>query len=214
MDSERRARRPRKRLRIKPNWKRNKRRDLWNKGQEYESLAKDPEKRHVAAKQMGRRCDCSLHCWDRVNGENRQKLFSGFYSLGSYDLQNIYLVGCIKVLPIKCRYGASNRHRYSRQYYVNVGGESVHVCQKAFLSIHAVSHGRVDWALRGQKLNGGMPKTDQRGKHTNRPNRIPGEDIQAVKTHIETFPRYISRYSRKDNPDREYLSPELNISRL
>ena len=85
-----------------------------------------------------------LHCWDRVNGENRQKLFSGFYSLGSYDLQNTNLIGCIKVLPIKCRYGASNRRRYSCQYYVNVGGEFVRVCQKTFLSIHAVSHGRVD----------------------------------------------------------------------
>jgi len=96
MDSKRRARRPRKQLRNEPNWKRNKRKDLRNKGQEYELLLKDPEKQHVAAKQMGRSCDCSLHYWDRVNGENRQKLFSGFFSVGSYGLQNTYLVGCIK----------------------------------------------------------------------------------------------------------------------
>ena len=95
--------------------------------------------------------------------------------------------------------------------YVNDGGESVHGCQKAFLSIHDVSHGHCrSSAEGGQKLNGGIPKTNQWREHTNRPNRIHKEDI-VVKTHIETFPRYISHYSRKD---REYLSPELNISRL
>ena len=36
--------------------------------------------------------------------------------------------------------------------YVNDGGESVHGCQKAFLSIHDVSHGHVDQVLRGAKI--------------------------------------------------------------
>ena len=58
-------------------------------------------------------------------------------------------------------------------------------------------------------MNGGTPKIDQRGKHNNRPNKIL-ENIQAVKTHIETFPRYISQYSSKDNPERVSF-PELRL---
>lgn len=50
-------------------------------------------------------------------------------------------------------YGGSNWHRYLCYYnYVNDGGESVHGCQKAFLSIHDVSHGHVDQVLRGVKI--------------------------------------------------------------
>ena len=35
-----------------------------------------------------------------------------------------------------------------------------------------------------------------------------------VKEHIESFPKYRSHYSRKDNPHRSYLSPTLSTSKM
>ena len=148
----------------------------------------------MAAKQMGRSCDCSLHCWGHVNVDNRQNS-----SVGSTVLATtIYRMLTRLVASKFCQLSATTVVAIST-------GIRAAIMSTLMVSLCVyVSHGHVDRALRGQKLNGGTPKTDQRGKHTNRPNRIL-EDIQAVKTHTETLPRYINYYSSKDNPDREYL---------
>lgn len=51
---------------------------------------------------------------------------------------------------------------------------------------------------------------DRRGKHENRPNRVPDAVIELIDAHIRSFPRRVSHYSRKDRK-RYYLSPELSI---
>lgn len=67
--------------------------------------------------------------------------------------------------------------------------------------------------MEAQASSGGVPHIDQRGRHEP-PNKTPPEKIQLVKEHIESFPAYESHYSRKDNPNRKYLSPLLSISKM
>ena len=158
-------------------------------------------------------CGCPLKCWEKVNEANRESLFKGFWEMASFDMQNAYLCACVKVIQVKRRYTeGSSRRSHSRVYYVHNGHVSVRVCKVAFLRIHGISNGRLTRVLKGQEL-GGVPKCDQRGRHEP-VNKTREEDIDFVKQHVESFPQYQSHYSRESNPNRKYLSPDLNLIKM
>ena len=87
------------------------------------------------------------------------------------------------------------------------------VCKAAFWSIFAVSDGRINKALKAQSETSGAPHTDRRGHHEPQ-NKISDQRKGFVREHIESFPKYRSHYSRKDNPNRSYLSPTLSIAKM
>ena len=68
-----------------------------------------------------------------------------------------------------------------------------------------MSNGRLGRALKAQADNGGQ-----------RPpaNKTTDADLEDVKKHILSFPKYQSHYSRSDNPHRHYLSPDLCITKM
>ena len=72
-----------------------------------------------------RPCGCALQCYDTVTIEHRKKLFTGFWGLGSFDIQNAYLCGCVKVLPVKRHYRSDSKRGNTRVYYVNNGEKSI-----------------------------------------------------------------------------------------
>ena len=84
------------------------------------------------------------------------------------------------------------------------------MCLTAFCSVHGISVKRV----RNIRVKDCSPPIDQRGKHDNRPNKISSDSVTCVKTHILSFPRQTSHYSRASNPNKRYLSPELNIKKM
>ena len=145
--------------------------------------------------------------------DQRKKLFSSFWELGSYDVQNAYLCGCVKVSPVQRHYRSNSKRGNTRVYYINNGERSVRICKKAFLSIHGVSSGRITRILAGQAQQGGVPKLDRRGRHPP-PNKTSENDLAFIRQHIESFPVYESHYSRNDNPNRRYLSPDLSVSKM
>ena len=163
----------------------------------------------VTPKRLSRTsCGCSRRCFDRLSES------CGFWKTANFDLQNAYLCGYVKVLPTKRKYTKAESHRhFSRVCYVQNGSVSERVCKTAFLSIFGISNGRLGRALETQTSSGGVPHTDQRGRHEP-PNKTPPEKLELVKEHIESFPAYESHYSRKDNPNRKYLSPSLSISKM
>ena len=158
-------------------------------------------------------CGCALRCFDVWTQDQRKKIFTGFWALGSHDIQNTYLCGCVKVLPVQRHYRSNSKRGNTRTYYVNNGERSVRVCKKAFLSIHGVSSGRITRILAGQVEQGGVPKLDRRGRHEP-PNKTTADDLALIRQHIESFPVYVSHYSRNDNPNRHYLSPDLSVSKM
>ena len=160
-------------------------------------------------------CGCSRKCFDVVSIQQRQQLFDGFWKISHFDVQNAYLCGCVKVVDVHRRYtqSASSRRNYSRQYFVSNGSVSIQICKIAFLRIHAISNGRLSRALQAMQKEGGTPHSDQRGRHEPS-NKTSEASIRVVKEHIEMFPRYRSHYSRKANPHREYLSPDLSLTKL
>ena len=161
-------------------------------------------------------CGCKSKCIDKLTHEEKKKIFNGFWKLSSFDVQNAYLCGAVKSVAIKRRYtskGENSRRKFSRLYYVHNGSLSVQVCKTAFLQLHGISSGRLSRVLQRQQRSGGSPPLDQRGRHEPA-NKSPEEGIRFIKEHISKIPRYKSHYSRSDNPNREYISPELNITKM
>lgn len=53
-----------------------------------------------------------------------------------------------------------------------------------------------------------------KGKYPKRGNQIPPNIILQIKNHINSFPRCVSHYSRNDNREKRYLSPELSVKKM
>lgn len=157
-------------------------------------------------------CGCALHCFENAQ---RKKLFDGYWASGNFNVQSAYLCGCVKALDVKRHYTGSqpSRRSHTRVYYVSNGTVSTRVCKVAFLRIHSISNGRLDRALRAQQKNSGSPCNDLRGSHPPA-NKTSEADSELVREHILSFPQYQSHYSRTDNPNRKYLSPDLTISKM
>lgn len=170
----------------------------------------------AARKFNGTSCSCPLRCCNKISEAERKKLFDGFWSTGAFNTQNSYICGCIKILEPKRRYTktpSTSRRSYSRVYYLNKGALSVRVRKLVFLRTFGISNGGVDRALKAKIDRNGSPPVDGRGQHEPA-NKTTDDDLARVKQHIEEFPKYQSHYSRQSNPNRQYLSPDLNVSKM
>lgn len=141
--------------------------------------------------------------------------FENFHTIGDFGKQNAYLCGLTHQAPIQSRRprsGEKGEKRGTNLFHIQNGASTLRVCKKFFLSTFAVSDGRLTRAL--SKFRAGhVPGVDLRGKHV-AAQKITPEQIQSVKDHINEFPSFQSHYTRKDNPNRKYLSPELNLSKM
>ena len=70
--------------------------------------------------------------------DNRAEAHNFLKILGArqLDIQNAYLCGCVKVLPVARHYTSKLRRGNTRAYYMNNGERSVRICKTAFLRIH------------------------------------------------------------------------------
>ena len=84
------------------------------------------------------------------------------------------------------------------------------ICQ---VQLHSISSGRLTRLLSNPAEHGEVPRLDARG-YKEPPNKTSEEDLTLIRTHIESFPVYQSHYSRTNNPDRQYLSPDLSILKM
>lgn len=75
-----------------------------------------------------------------------------------------------------------------------------------------VSDGRINRVLANKKEGLAAP-VDRRDK---RPavNKTPDEKINKVKQFIKKIPAYESHYTRRNNPHRKFLTPDLRLGKL
>ncbi|KAL1488803.1 hypothetical protein ABEB36_014599 [Hypothenemus hampei] len=81
--------------------------------------------------EIGSPCKCQKKCREKIN-KTEDIIFTKFWDLESYDLQNSYLYGCIRVDKKKIFYkNKQNRQESSRKftakYTVNVDGQDVNI---------------------------------------------------------------------------------------
>ena len=161
-------------------------------------------------------CRCTNKCRENVGDEERERIFTGFYELGSHDQQNKYLFGLIHKVDVKRRRGAGGHagRRHTFTYHVRLcDGKAVQVCKNTFCVLHGIAKRRVE-GVAAQLVDGVVIASDERGKHKSRPHSVPDEVKEKIREHIKLFPRRKSHYSRSSNRKREYLDEGLSISRM
>lgn len=79
----------------------------------------------------------------------KESHFIGFWGSGNFDVQNVYLCGCVRVQHIKRRCSdkwGESRWKFTREYYL----PNYTSMQKSILFYFAVSDGRITQALQVQ----------------------------------------------------------------
>ena len=181
---------------------------------------------------VGKSC-CKKACVQKVSAEHITSLRQHLATL-SYEEQNLYLTGLMIRKETKKSVGHKRKSNptlgkngkkvgrpvaegqsFSIQYQIrDEKGVNQKVCQKSFQLLHGFGKRRLEILRKKMPLGSVLPEPDQRGKHRNRPQKIPDEIRQKVREHISSFPAEKSHYSRNDNPRRVYLSPSLSITRM
>ena len=199
--------RSRKRHKSNPDeWKRNIVKHKQNSGEAYLNRSGNevPEKVFIDFD-----CKCPLKC-GKLSRQSRLGQHELFWRC-SIQAKKVFLCGHVKQSCVTRRYsceGNKSRRQKTRAYYLrNESGESVRVCKRMFLSTIQVSNGTLDRALSKEKTGS---FEDGRTGHTP-PNKKSDTDINFVKEHINSFPKYQSHYARAENhPDTRYLPQGLN----
>lgn len=214
--------RPKRMSRVSGKSAKAKRKEKRNKGLAYiTETGKEVEER-----KLGDNCTCRSKCMEVIGKTECARIFSSFWALGDYSVQNAYLADLIDVCEVKCKTkhveGNSGR-KITMKYRVNVNEFDKKVCRQAFLSLHGIGKRRV-MCLLNKKHSSDNPRTDMRGRHSNRPNKINCEDIDYVKAHINSIPKQPNHCNTIKNPNKNpnknsnknsnYLSSELNIIKL
>ena len=217
----------RKRPRCEQLWAKNRRKHMRNKGQEYVSQSGKivPPKVFNC---ISAGC-CKSNCAAKIDEEERQEIHRNFWQLGSHTAQTTYIAGCVEQKKVATRRSFSDvrdaatqasgkrksfQKTFSRLYALATSERRVKVCKKLFLQTLGVSDGRVNRILLNQRLNGGVPQGDKRGKYEHTHQQLPLNLIEEVKAHVRSFPTNMSHYTRSHSASRLFLSPNLNISRM
>lgn len=152
-------------------------------------------------------CKCPKKCTDKVTAEERKKEFDRFWMSGNYGARCAILQGCVTETETKRSYTANSKRSFTRYYRIN--GKTV--CKKTFLNTYGISQTRIDFALK--KFKNQEPVNDKRGQQSGGKNATSPEKLAELKAFINSFPRYVSHYSR-NSTTANYLAPNLNIAKL
>lgn len=168
--------------------------------------------KEVSAKLTGKDCNCRQKCFIKINDNEQHFILTEFLNLTSKDLQDLHLQRLIEAREVKqrrSRKGTGETKAATFKYFVVYSnGTKTNVCQKAFISLHAISKKRV-YRLTKLLLAGKTPK-DMRGKNPCK-NKISEEILKTIDDHIRSFPSKISHYAGKEIT---YLDARLNILQM
>lgn len=205
----------RKRSRNPKEWKRNVAKKLHAEGKSYMGLHKK-DKVLKNERSTGPDCKCKFQCFSKFTDLAKLEILSIFNNISNKEKQDLYLGGQVHINPVvrkRPKSGGGRSRSCSCSYVIKLGPIEVKVCKKAFCSLQGVSRKRVERIVSKVQENVPAPQ-DMRGKHLNRPNRIPEDIVHQLDSFIQSFPKRTSHYSRTKNEDKYYLSPELNMSKM
>lgn len=170
----------------------------------------------VKKRQIGVDCKCPLNCFSKFNEEEKNNTIDILNTMGSKEKQDTYLCALItvnKILRRRPKTGDGPKRSCSCKFKIRINIREVNVCKKAFCLLLGIGKSRVDRLIKKVKSNDFSP-IDLRGKHRNRPNKLSEDLIFKIHSHIDSFLKRSSHYSRCDNSNTKYLSSDLNISKM
>lgn len=99
-------------------------------------------------------------------------------------------------------------------FQIRLDGQDYGVCQKAFVSIHAITKSRL-LRLTHHLLTDSTSPTDKRGKHRRRGRAIPETILHEIDSFIKSLPKRTSHYSRRDQSSKKYFVQDIgSIAKL
>lgn len=161
--------------------------------------------------------NCRNKCIIKLNEEDRKNIFKEYWSLGTHDRRVTFIAKLIttkNTTRIRRRISESRRNRdITIDYWFEVRGERIQVCKDCFLKTLDEKEKFVKYVLINKsRTTSGIIENDRRGKNPSI-NKTSGLRIQAVIDHINSFPSYVSHYTRRTN-DKKYLPPFLNLQKM
>lgn len=107
---------------------------------------------------------------------------------------------------------SESKRQHSFSYHLIMpGGSDVRICLQTFCNTFGVTPRRVQ-LLSNKILNGEMDISDKRGGARRQISNI--EWTEKIMEHIKSFPTVESHYARAKTPNKLFLSPDLNVSRM
>lgn len=200
----------RKRTKNPSKWKQNVTKRLRNKGKSYVSQSQ----KKVSARYLKPPCTdkCRLKCNEKINTDDRYKLFCNFWDLGDLVKQRAYVNSCMTDIVPKYKYtnAAQPRHN-NKAYHFALNDTQIRVCKTFFKSTLDISD-RMIFTIQTKVNENGMMLDDLRGKHKNH-RKIDSELRTAIMNHINSIPRIESHYLRAST-SRQYIDGSKTIKDL
>lgn len=151
-------------------------------------------------------CKCQQKCHEKVSEEARRNLFVKFWELGSYDSQTGYIALTVKLSPIKRKRAQQGPGKtFSRKYLL----EDTEVCRDMYVNTFQISTKRINTALCKVQKN---KLKDERGQKGKKP-KVSNETIQKIIDHINSFPTYVSHYTRNET-EAKFVSHDLTENKM
>ncbi|KAL4104233.1 hypothetical protein QTP88_019542 [Uroleucon formosanum] len=139
------------------------------------------------------------------------RFYNNYHNI-TYDEQSALLKSLMKISEVGRRRDGRNDATSRRTCTFKYTIDDLEVCRLTFIDTFQITKRRVETIQNKIKNNIGTP-IDDRGKHRNRPHAIPNLVRQMIRQHIDSFPRQLSHYSRK-NSEKEFLSSDLSLSKM
>ena len=101
----------------------------------------------------------------KFTAQSVQKLFDAYWALADNNVQNQYLMGCIKPRKVNRRRTTNPDKPDKKQWTYSVGADNIVVCRHTFKSIHGIKEGKLRRIMEMKKEspeNVALP--DMRGK--------------------------------------------------
>lgn len=130
----------------------------------------------------------------------------------TYNDQSALLKSLMKISKVGRRRDGRNDPTSRRTCTFKYTIDDLEVCCLTFIDTFQITKRRVETVQNKIKNNIDTP-IDGRGKHRNRPHAIPNLVRQMIRQHVDSFPRQLSHYSRK-NSEKECLSSDLSLSKI
>jgi hypothetical protein len=165
-------------------------------------------------------CSCTLKCFQRIGRARRKDIRAAFAKLDNGQ-QKEHMAGLIDLHPVVFKGLAlqiarkRQQKKFTSLYHIQTSHKRERVCSKAFLAFLGIGGRRVKnlnkyrWE---HPTDASALPPDNRGKHLNRPNRIPDEIVKQVDEHIASFPRESSHYALQT--EKKFLSSDLSCRKM
>lgn len=155
---------------------------------------------------------CRFKCSELVSEDEREKMFTEYWNLNSYERQRDFICSSItEHLPKRVLRQAQRPKTLSREYHFQVNGVRIRVCKTFFIRTLDVGEKTVTYAM---KNKGGQTcgTSDNRGRKSSH-NKTPVQTVEDIKRHIESFLVVEAHYTRKDT-NRQFLGQDLSINKM